>query len=232
MRTTTLSFQTALVTGVALITGVGHADASAGVRLTDVYQFSTASNGAAAGGQLWDTRPDTTFTIWVSANGQALNGAEPAASDPTVDFEMEAGSYSFQIWGQVGGAGSLAHAGMNLFFGDSGAPGISVFAAARADMGVAPAISANSSSTPTPAGSQAGSGSLSYFDASSGLTVTMTDWFYANPNVFNVDQVQGYSRTPGAGPDFYGEFTLRVVPVPGTAASLVAAGLLMVRRRR
>lgn len=207
--------------------------AHAGVSLTDVFQFSTSPTGQPAGGQLWDTNGGNSFTIWLSANGSPINGIAPDTGNPSITYDLTPGSHSFQMWGQVGSAGAIPHAGMNLFFGGDSAPSISVFAAARGDMGPPPPIAANSDpGTFGPAGTTPGSGTLSYFDAGSGLTVTLVDYFYANPQVFDDDSVQGRDRTPGRGADYYGEFTLRVVPAPASAAMLGVFGVTAARRRR
>ncbi|MEM1183709.1 MAG: hypothetical protein AAGI53_01780 [Planctomycetota bacterium] len=218
----------AAVAGLGLVVG----SASAGVRMTHVYQFSTDSSGNAAGGQLWDTLNGGSFAIWVSVNGTPINGSSNIG-DATVDFELTQGSYQFEIWGQPGNASTIAFAGMNLFFEDSGAPGISVFAQATASMGDSPSIAAyGGNSTWAPSGIVPGAGSLSYVDTDSGLTVSLVDYFYANPNVFNQDVVSSSVRTPGGGPDYYGRFTLRVVPAPATVAPLAGLVLAMVRRNR
>ena len=208
------------------------ASAGAGVRLTDVFQFSTFANGQPFGGQLWDTEPGPTFGIWLSVDGVPINGVAPT-TDAGIDVELTPGSYAFQMWGAVGSAGLIPHAGMNLFFGDSPTAGISVVAEARSDMGHVPVIMANDfARTPTPAGNGPASGALSYFDADSGLTVSLVDYFYANPQVFNDDQVQGFDRVPGGGPDFYGEFTLRVIPAPASGLAIVGMAVHGLRRRR
>ncbi len=208
------------------------ASASAQLRLTDVFQFSTASNGAASGGQLWDTEQGGSFGIWVSANGNRLNGQAGDTGNQTLDFEMSEGVYNFQIWGQVGSAGSLGFAGMNLFFGDSAEASISVFAESQNSPGPVPSFMANTSASTfgPPGSSNAASGSLSFADGD--LTATLTSYFYAAPHIFGLDEGSGFNRAPGGGPDFYGEFTLEVVPAPATTAFIAGAGLLASRRRR
>ncbi len=218
------------IAGLAVAIVATHA--SAQIRLTNVFQFSTSATGDVSGGQLWDTVQGGSFAIWVSADGERLNGKLGETSIQTVDFLMSEGVYNFQIWGQVGSAGAIPFAGMNLFFDDAVEAGISVFAESQNAPGPAPAFMANSSaSTFGPfGGSGAASGSLSF--ESGGLTATLTSYFYAAPQIFGLDEGSGFNRVPAGGDDFYGEFTIQVVPAPASAALLGGAGLLAARRRR
>ena len=190
-----------LTTCIAITAGlVAAANASAQLRLTNVFQFSTSVTGEASGGQLWDTVQGGSFAIWVSANGDRLNGQAGQTSSQTIDFEMTQGVYNFQIWGQVGNAGAIPFGGMNLFFDDSSDAAISVFAEARNDFAPAPDFFANAHPrTFGPAGITPASGSLSF--SSGGLTATLTSYFYANPTVFSLDEGSGFNRVPGGGPD-------------------------------
>ena len=211
---------------------VAAGQASGDLFVTDLFQFSANASGAAAGGQLWDTRTGGSFAIWVSVNGTPINGT-PDTGDASIDHKLAPGSHVFEIWGQPGSASAVSFGATNLFFNGSIMPGISVFAEAMNDPMTTPSFFANASpSTLGPGGGVAGAGSLSYSDAGTGYTVTLVDYFFANPAAFGVDTGIGNIRTPGGGADFYGGFTLRVIPSPATSVALLGLGGALARRRR
>ena len=188
-------------------------------RLTGLLEFSTDPAGNFFNGSVWNTRGgDTAVNLWV-AKGTDLqapfvNG--PSDAQAAINIQLQPGVNEFVIYGNQGGP--TPHHGLNLFFnGNNVNPGISVFGPTQTSPNPPfPPFGPNSSQStltlafqPTP-----GAGTLVY--SQGGVRVTLTQYRWASPPVYNVDRVSQPVATPDGGPDFIGRFTL-VVNGPGNS---------------
>lgn len=165
---------------------------------------------------------DGANNLYIADGGPAgafLNSGDGASTAPSINLQI--GTNAFAIFGEPGVA--LDNFGLNLFFDGSNAAGISVFAPVRSG----PAIPSFSASSGTSTGGNLphlnlvpGAGTLSF--QSDGLNVTLTDYFWAQPGVAgvsNLDRVAALNNTANGNTDFVGQFTLTVaVPEPATLA--------------
>lgn len=204
--------------------------ASAGV-MTGALQFSTNNSGALSGGQVWNSLGgDGTFNLYVTQANSGINGAflNSGNTNPAARINVDLstpGTYMFHTFGQPGTIQSFF--GLNLFFdSDDVNPGISVFAAVDTPLSPPyPSFSANSSSTLNLQNNapSAGAGTLVWSDGT--VNVTLTDYRWSQPDVENLDRIQGLNNVPGAGNDFVGHFTLEVTSVVPEPSSLTLLGL-------
>ena len=203
--------------------------------ITGLTNFSTDASGGASNGQIWNTQAgDGFYNLYVapSASGSLFNSGNSAST--SVAMSLSPGTNTFFLFGEPGSEQS--HFALNLFFnGNNSAPGISVFAAQDDEISPAyPAFSANSNaSTLTLAvvGGVGGAGTLVFVDGST--VVTLTNYSWSRPAVFQTDRVSGFDSSPSGANDFVGQLTLQVrisdtaVPEPATAL-LLGLGLLAV----
>lgn len=205
-------------------------------RLTDVTVFTTDSSGGYGGYNVWDTRPTTsnpdTYITFIQSGppgGPFLTG--PSAANAQPNISLSPGSSSFTLFGYPGF--NTLYFGMNLFFNGSTTPSISVYGPALAAPGPH-AFSANASLftiPPGPFGASGptqfipGSGTLSF--SSGGEQITLTDFYWALPSVYNLDMVGPYSTGATGTYDFVGGITLSVSPVPEPGMSLWSLGLVL-----
>ncbi len=177
--------------------------------LSGLTEFSTDANGNSFGGQVWNTLGgDFIFNLYVAPGPIATNNAfvnHGNGALASINIPLAAGANTFSIFGQPGG--DTGHAALNLFFnGNNSMPGVSVFAATRTGA-LEPSFAANGGTTLTLAGgSVPGANTLSFVDGSN--TITLTDYFWATPSVFNLSRVSAFDDSPSGTSNFVGQFTL------------------------
>ena len=213
---------------LASLLGLAGVPASA-QSLTGAMLFSTNSTGAASGGSFWNTRSgDFAFNLWLQQGGTFVNG--PSDAQAGISVPLTPGVYTYSLYGEPGA--STGFDGINLFFDNAAAPSLSAFGPTQTgatpstfdDDGSPQTLALDTTSTP-------GAGALSFQQG--GNTVTLTDFTWAVPTVFNTDQVSAFTATPSGADDFVGSLTLNVtgpaaaVPEPSPCA-LLAIGLLPV----
>ena len=193
-------------------------------QLTDVAVFTTDSSGHYGGYDIWDTRPTNsapdTYIIFIQAGGSGclfLTGPSAANSRPNIS--LSPGSNSFRLFSEPGF--NTPYYGINLFFNGSTTPSISAYAPELMTAGPH-TFYANSASntppsgpfgTPGPTHFVPGAGTLA-FDYC-GERITLTDFYWAQPSVYNTDQVGPWSTGPNGVNDFVGGITLSVAQVLG-----------------
>ena len=198
---------------IAGMTAPKHASAQT---LTGANVFSTNGSGAFTGGLIWNTvGGDGIYDLFVSLNGTAINGPSDAQAAIAQSL-VTPGVYNFTIAGQS--VGDMASFGLNLYFNNQAAPGISVFAPEATLTNPAPAFTANTSSSTANinGGVVAGAGTLTF--VSGGNQVTLSNYRWESATVQNLDNVGPFSRGSNGATDHQGAFTLTVAPVNGAAA--------------
>jgi hypothetical protein len=190
----------------------------AAANLTAAYTFGADSSGSAFGGQYWATdasQPPGGYFKMFFATGTPggisdgltnafING--PTYVEAPINIVLMPGTNQFTFFCEPGSAEGFQ--GLNLFFGGDSIPGISVMAPDRTNATV-PSFSADSApATVGPGGIVAGAGALTYSNGAE--KIALSDFFWAEPNVFNVDRVSIGSTTPNSIDDFVGTFTLVV----------------------
>ena len=180
------------------------------------------------------------FDLWVTQGGISdpfING--PTRDNAGISVPLNPGSYTFSIFGASGcGEGqsifpcASPQYGLNLFFNGNGdTPGISVMAATNYSATPPfPAFSANSGTTVNLSGSAqvAGAGTLVFTDGATSVTLTNFQW--SVPMVYNLDRISNFTTSPDGSRDFVGQFALQVsttrpLPEPSTLV-LLASGLV------
>lgn len=199
--------------------------ASGQTYLTDITIFSADAAGDWVGPDIWTTRPNGTYDIWIQSGvpgGPFLNGPTSAASQPNISLPL--GVYTFTLLGEPGA--DYTQFGINLFFNGSLTPSISAYGTMLTAPGQPHVFAANNSpSTAAPIGpTTPGAGMLNSIIGSE--LVTLSDFFYATPSVYNLDMVGGYSTGPDGVNDYVGGITFSVTPVPEPQLSLWVFGLL------
>lgn len=205
--------------------------------LSDLAVFSSNAEGGAYGGLLWNTRgkpedvPDR-YNIYVSES------ADPSApvfvngfnDDRTrIALSLAPGTSTFLLFAESTGAApdpAFSFA-LNLFFGNSDQPAISVLAGPDC-VGVCAATAGNGSDI-FGNGLQAAAGTAETVTGGNRVRVTGFSWAYRD----STDTVwTGWANdapySGGSGvPDYVGSLTLQVAPVPLPAALwLLGAALL------
>jgi hypothetical protein len=197
--------------------------------LSGIDIFSADSSGNASGGDIWNARGnDGPVDVYVT-DGSPLTGAflnGPTDSSATISLALTTGTYTYGLV-TTGGLTTHVYHGFSLFFNGSLTPNISVFAADRTSPnGAAPTFYPDASQYTydltggnppmTPA---ANSASFQSGD----LLITLTDFSWAGPSVYNLDRVSGVNSPKAMVgqdgiPDWVGQFTLSVVQVPEPAS--------------
>jgi len=188
-------------------------------RLTGLLEFSTDAAGNFFNGSVWNTRGgDTAVNLWV-AKGTELNAPfvnGPSDAQAGINLQLQAGVNDFVMYGNQGGP--TPNHGLNLFFnGDNVHPALSVFGATQTSPNPPfPAFAPNSSPSTLTLAFQpvAGAGTLVYQQGD--IRVTLTEYRWADPFVYNIDRVSQPVATPDGGPDFIGRFRLVVRVGPGS----------------
>jgi hypothetical protein len=181
---------------------------------------------------------DGAFVLWLAADtidGPLLNG--PLRDDAAIAVVLNPGVHTFFTFsaagfseGQLGFPGPVpSGVGMNLFFdGDDEIPGISVFAPTNTGASPPyPAFLANAGVTSNLSGDQSplGSGSLTY--TSGGVSITLTDFLYSSPLVFNQDRIANFQTIPEGDREYVGQFTLTVVANVPEPATMLLTGFAL-----
>jgi hypothetical protein len=194
--------------------------------LTDITVFGSSSDGSYAPGDVWITRPGSlVFNTFIAqgapgAGGPFLNGPGTAQSRPNISMSL--GSDQFALFGFPGA--DEAYFGVNLFFNGSATPSISAFGPLLTSPGGAHSFLADSSlNTSGPTSNVAAAGTLSF--TANGEQITLSDFFWATPSVYNLDEVGPFSVGADGRADYVGGLTFSVVQVPEPGISLWALGL-------
>jgi hypothetical protein len=208
----------------------------AATTLSGLTEFATDSQGSFFNSSVWNTRGgDSTANLFVvggsDPNGPFING--PSDSQTSILIGLSPGIHTYSILG--GGGGFTASHGLNLFFdGNNAVPGISVYGPTQTSANPPyPIFGPNGGSytmtldsNPVP-----GANSLAYNDGSS--LITLTDYRWAAPSVYNLDRINAPFANPGSvgtdgSADWVGQFTINVVavPEPSSVALFILAGAL------
>ncbi|HUA38934.1 MAG TPA: hypothetical protein VMA35_11135 [Candidatus Sulfopaludibacter sp.] len=200
---------------------------SAQPQLTSIVVFSTDSSGDNVAPDLWDTQPGNNsnqgyFDVWIQSGGIFLNGPLDSQAQPNIS--LSSGVNSFTLNADPGSDHSQF--GISLFFNGAATPSISAFGSMLTAQGPHSFAADSAASTPGLAigSSVPGAGTLSFI--SGGELITLTDFFWATPSVYNQDLVGQYSTGANGLPDYVGGMTLSVTPVPEPGMPLLAIGLL------
>lgn len=221
--------------------------ASASMILTGAVVFEDANANVSCTGtpsnwnpcDFWNTNGgDFAYNLYLQSTDGVTwinSGNGPGAS---ISIPLLPGTYGFNIYGDS--VGRFSNVGLNLFFDGETDPGISVgstvansttsppFSPIAAGLNTLPLMLGINGSVPS-------SGTASFLDVSTGLTVTLTDFRWETPGVQSVDLVSGFNNVPNGTLDSVGVITLVVTgPEPGTAGLVLLplAVLLAVPRRR
>ncbi len=207
---------------------------SAQTTLGGIAVFSTDASGGVFGGDVWNTHGgDAPVNIYVMDGSDVFNSPfinGPGDAQAAISIPLVPGVHTYTM---VGGSGApQAYFGINLFFnGNEVNPGISAFAPVQTNSTI-PSFAANGNASTfilSGAALVSGANSLTFQDAN--MVVTLTSYRWVNPSVYNVDRTSapfGSKGTVGQDgvPDWVGQITLNVVPVPEpTTSVLFASGL-------
>jgi len=157
--------------------------------LTDITVFGCDSSGSYGGIDVWVTRPSSfiaaVFIQSGASGGPFLNGPDNAHVQPSISLSL--GTPSFRLLGDPGE--NSPYFGINLFFNGSTTPSISAFAPMLTSPGSHSFLADSSPNTsgPPDVGTVHGAGSLSF--GSGGQHITLTDFYWAEPSVYNLDEV-------------------------------------------
>jgi len=190
--------------------------------LTGAIQFSTDANGTAYGGLLWNTLGgDTYYNLWLAQNPDAtlpING--PADNQAGIAIPLEVGhTYKFYIFGQPGPGIVTGFNGLNLFFDNNSAPGISASGGTNQR-----SSTADSKSTLTLQGTPVTGAGKTFYSAS-GAIVVLDAYHWNAPATPPGDVCQAFSFTPASGnlADYSGAVTLKVFPSAALTTNLPSA---------
>jgi hypothetical protein len=213
------SFASLLSLTVAL---AGNPKSSTKIFLTDVVVFGADNTGNWFGQpDIYDTRPNGNWEIWIqndsdndSATNRFLNG--PTNANVRPDIELSLGTNSFRLLGAA--ALDNPYFGINLFFNGSTRPSISVYAPMLTDAQQPNFIAVdNAPNTPKPFPSYntgysfPGAGTFSFIYNNE--LITLTDFYWATPSVFDLDLVGEYSIGADGAADSVGGITIIVSPI-------------------
>jgi hypothetical protein len=203
-----------------------HAD----VILTGLTAFDSNSSGALGPSNRWNTTPgDITANLYltlanVGMNGDLANSGDRSSLPPNLSLTL--GDHQFFVFAGLGV--NQPRFGMNFFFDNSSAAGISVFAQRNTlASGPFPAFLADSSNDTLGLTDNVipGAAKLSYL--SNGELVTLEQFIWSTPTTYSLDRVSAFAAVPDSQSDFVASFTLRVSAVPEPAATgLVLAALM------
>jgi hypothetical protein len=230
-----------------MLAGVVTQPAAYATCLTGLHLFATD----AAGNRVLPTAAYTyvpnggSYVLWVaegSMDAPFING--PLRDDAAISVVLSPGVHTFFTFSAAGFSEGQSifpgpitpRVGMNFFLdGNQNTPGISVFAPTNT-RAVAPyplffpdaGVTANLAGDNSPIGS----GALTYNHG--GLSVTLTDFLYSSPLVFNRNRISNFQALPDGDREYVGQFTLTVerlaaVPEPSTLVLTAMAFALALR---
>jgi len=189
-----------------------------GATLTGACLFDVDGSGDGTGIEVWNTTAEEDrWNLWLTTSRPGdnpdglttpfING--PNDSSATIALPLQQGFNRFTIYGETSDAKPAY--GLNLFFAGRSFPGISAQALLRTN-DVVPAFQFNAAPAtygldefPIP-----GAGSLSCADGDD--VITLVEFHWASPEVYNRDRVSVDFTDPSGQPDFIGTFTLMVGP--------------------
>jgi hypothetical protein len=145
-------------------------------------------------------------------------------SEVQPNIPLSVGANSFTLNADPGVDVSLI--GISLFFNGASTPSISAFGPMLTAPGPHNFVADGAVATPgLPSASLVpGAGALSF--VSGGELVTLTDFFWATPSIYNQDLVGTYSTGADGLSDYVGGITVSVISVPEPQVALWAIGLL------
>jgi hypothetical protein len=194
------------------------ATTSRSVDLTGAWIFSCDATGQRSGAPAWDTVPgDGVFNIWIASGlpekggltNLFLNGPDEQSGSP--NLTLHSGTNHFTLFATALSGTTLDHAALNLFLNGHVAPDISVFAPPRTSAAVPAFQVNNASATPNLNGSFVpASGKTNFIDGL--FTVTLTEFSFAMPSLYQIDRVNAIATTSDQLLDFVGTLTLVVSP--------------------
>ncbi|HUA68827.1 MAG TPA: hypothetical protein VMA13_09795 [Candidatus Saccharimonadales bacterium] len=193
--------------------------------LTDITLFSADAYGNFIPPDIYETRYNENFDVWIQSGalgGPFLNGPTSETAQPNILLPL--GVDTFTLPTSPGADAPLF--GINLFFNGSVTPSISAYGL----MLTAPSephlfLADSAPNTTAPDGlTIPGAGTLSF--VSGNEQITLTDFYFATPSVYNVDMVGAFSTGPDGKDDYVGGITLSVTSVPEPQLSLWIIGLL------
>ena len=213
---------------------------STSVRLTDITVFSTYSDGSFAEYEVWETRPAENFVVWMQqgeSGGPFLTGPTDANAQPNIS--LNPGANGFRLLATKS-SDPYASFGINLFFNGSLTPSISAFGPMLTSS-LDPHSFAPDGASFTPATDW--SPSLHSIPGAGTLTciignqqITLTDFFWASPTVYNLDSVGTSTTGPDGALDYVGGINLSITTVPEPEISalflLLLAGYAFLKRSR
>jgi hypothetical protein len=201
--------------------------ASGQIQLTDITIFSADAAGNWVPPDIWETRYQENFDIWIQSGapgGPFLNGPTSANAQPNISLPL--GVSTFTLLGDPGADSSLF--GINLFFNGSVTPSISAYGPMLSAPGphnfVADGAPYTAAADPIEANPFPSAGTLSF--VSGNELISLTDFYWATPSVYNLDLVGGFSTGADGINDYVGGITFSITSVPEPQLSLWAIGLL------
>ncbi|MES1180248.1 MAG: LamG domain-containing protein [Verrucomicrobiota bacterium] len=202
--------------------------AIAQVRLTDVTTFGADASGSSSGQpDVWDTRPGGNYNNWLQSlpSGVFLNGPSDTNAQP--DIILSPGTNVIRIYTESGI--DNGNFGINLFFNGSLTPSISAFGPMLTTASQAHSFAADSA-FPTWGASPATSppiqaaGTLTF--VSGNQLITLTDFYWATPSVYGLDQGGTDSLGADGTLDYVGGITLVVSTNPPITTAELNDGLV------
>ena len=220
-----LDFKLSLLLAATSILSINRVAAQG--HLTDVVVFSSDASGNWTGPDVWHTRPNGNFEVFIQNGGSFLNG--PTSTNVQPNIPLVTGNNSFNLFADPGS--DYPHFGINLFFDGSSVPSISVFAPIlTAAQGTNSFLANSAQRTPKPfpgvntGYNFPGAGAFSF--VSGNQLVTLTDFYWASPSVYKLNMVGGYSIGADGVNDYVGGITLSVTQVPEPSLGMWSMGFL------
>ena len=206
--------------------------------LTGAFGFTCNASGNESDNEQWDTlSTGRIWNLWFSAgvpggspdglSSPILNG--PSNAQVAISFSLQPGTNDYTFFAAYNDH-VLSDHGINLFFNGRTAPSISAKAATRTTNAPLPDFTANGApSTYALNGSHTnGAGTLTLADED--WVVTLTQYFWAHPTVFQSDRVtRGITvALPDGTTDFVGQLSLIVTrPNPKLSIAIVATNVMV-----
>lgn len=208
--------------------------------LTGIGIFGCDSSGTPDNSGEWNTVPSDRFVDVFLSTGSSLTGTfinGPTDTGAAISIPMLPGLYTYRLFGGSGYADSY-HA-ISLCFDGSPTPGISAFAATQLSVSSPPPFQANGNPNAYDLNMNVAPGANSLSFQEGNTLITLTQYSFADPSVYNVDRISAPFGSYGAigqdgVPDWVGEVTLNVttVPEPGICTLLLTGLFFFLPRTR